>query len=156
MSSTDAWHDQRISISGSNDFDPIVLAHIRDRLATLDQFSLLAVRVVDIELRHMPVVGYGKVIRAEAWVRLDTGCLRAEADGDSVCAAVEKVRDRLCLQLIEQGIRTEAERLPDRAPQEHRTLRDRIRALWSSNPGGTGRHRRPQPSEGNGQEPMSP
>ncbi|RCV48744.1 hypothetical protein [Marinitenerispora sediminis] len=90
---------RRIAVRACDGFDPVAIAHVRDRFATLQRYSRVRVDHVDVALWRRAVDGYGSLVEAEAVVRLGAATATASAEADSVCAAVDKLRERLAWDL---------------------------------------------------------
>ncbi len=110
MSGQNPWWDPRIAIVPSTGIGVAALAHVADRLATVDRYSRWPVTDVRATVQRRPVTGYGEMVRIVASVGTAAGTVRVRADGDCVCTAVDKARDRLCLQLARHDARDEQPR----------------------------------------------
>ncbi|MFC7331104.1 hypothetical protein [Marinactinospora rubrisoli] len=102
----------RIAVRASDGIDPAAIVHVRDRFATLQRYSRVRVDHVDVLLWRRSVAGYGSLVEGEAVVRLGAATARADAEADSVCAAVDKLHERLAWDLAAGSARrgTEARR----------------------------------------------
>ncbi|MDT0305196.1 hypothetical protein [Streptomonospora wellingtoniae] len=95
--------------------DASVAAHVRDRFATLHHYTSEPLGDVCAGVRAVAVAGYGRLIEVEAYADTPTGRAQARAEADSVCAAVDKVRDRLCIRLAEHELRAARASQPETA-----------------------------------------
>ncbi|ASU83881.1 hypothetical protein CDO52_14800 [Nocardiopsis gilva YIM 90087] len=104
MKRTEAWRDQRATVSLARGFDVMVIAHLKDRLTALDRRFCPSIRHTYADVRHVAAPGYGKLTRVELVIELGvgvaTGSVHAVADADSVCVAVDKVLRRAVRLLV--------------------------------------------------------
>ncbi|MBB6171932.1 ribosome-associated translation inhibitor RaiA [Nocardiopsis mwathae] len=79
--------------------DDAALAHIRDRFEGVSLYSAVPLYRVSVTVGCRKVPVFGRVVRVEVHTDRGADTVSAEAEGDSVFTAVDKARDRLCMEL---------------------------------------------------------